>query len=175
MILTLKRFMPIFVLIITLIDFNRKASSQNEISLDLDSPNSNLIGNQTRAWWVQISPSLQSNNLSEVRDLETLLLQPLEVANSFSGDRPLAEKSRLAQSLEMVEQMDNSQLKFILLNDLALDYAQIGEFEQAIAILDRSLSIAESFKEEVNKITAMNNIAKFYGQIGQKILKVLSL
>ncbi|MGK7877447.1 MAG: tetratricopeptide repeat protein [Xenococcaceae cyanobacterium] len=85
-----------------------------------------------------------------------------------SDERDFQEKSRLNRSLEMVNQMDNSQLKVILLNDLALDYAQAGDPEKAIAILEQSLSIAESFEDKALKVTTMNNIAMFYAQIGQK-------
>ena len=85
-----------------------------------------------------------------------------------SEARELEQKSRLDQSLEMIDEMDESQLKVILLNDLALNYAKLGYEEKAIAILEHSLSIAESFEDMVVKVTTMTNIAKYYAQIGQK-------
>ncbi len=80
----------------------------------------------------------------------------------------LAEKSRLDQSLEMIDEMDDSQRKVILLNNLALNYAQLGDIDMAIAILEWSLSIAKNFEDVVVKVTAITNIAKYYAQIGQK-------
>ena len=85
-----------------------------------------------------------------------------------SEARDLEQKSRLDQSLEMIDEMDESQLKVILLNDLALNYAKLGYEEKAIAILEQSLSIAESFEDVVVKVTTMTSIAKYYAQIGQK-------
>ena len=53
----------------------------------------------------------------------------------------LQGKSQLDQSLEIINEMDDSQLKVILLNNLALSYAKSGNLDQAIAILDQSFSI----------------------------------
>ena len=85
-----------------------------------------------------------------------------------SEEREIEEKSRLDQSLEMIDEMDDSQLKVMLLNDLALSHAQLGNIEMAIAILERSLSIAKSFEDVVVKVTTITNIAKYYAQIGQQ-------
>ncbi|MGK7876216.1 MAG: DUF481 domain-containing protein [Xenococcaceae cyanobacterium] len=85
-----------------------------------------------------------------------------------SEERELEKKSRLSQSLEIINEMDDSQLKVILLNDLALSHAQLGDSEMASAILEQSLSIAKSFEDVVVKVTAITNIAKYYAQIGQK-------
>ncbi len=90
---------------------------------------------------------------------------PLITSSAVQG---LAEKSRLDQSLEMIDEIDDSQRKVILLNNLALNYAQLGDIDMAIAILERSLSIAKSFEDVVVKVTAITNIAKYYAQIGQK-------
>ena len=90
---------------------------------------------------------------------------PLITSSDVQG---LAEKSRLDQSLEIIDEMDDSQRKVILLNNLALNYAQLGDIDMANAILERSLSIAKSFEDVVVKVTAITNIAKYYAQIGQK-------
>ena len=88
--------------------------------------------------------------------------------SAFSEASGIEEKSQLDQSLEMINEMDDSQLKVILLNDLALNYVQLGNIEMAIAILGQSLSIAKSFEDVVLKVTTITNIAKYYAQIGQK-------
>ena len=86
-----------------------------------------------------------------------------------SAEHELEQKSRLDQSLEMINEMDESQLKVIMLNDLALSYARLGNIDIASAILEQSLSIAKSFEDVVLKVTTITNIAKYYAQIGQKI------
>ncbi len=87
-------------------------------------------------------------------------------ASSQNDD--LTEKSRLDQSLEIINKMDDSQHKVILLNDLALSYSQLGNQEKANSILGQSLSIANSFEDLALKVTTINNIAKYYAQIDQK-------
>jgi hypothetical protein len=85
-----------------------------------------------------------------------------------SEDPKAEEKSRLSQSLEMIAQMDDSQLKVILLNDLALSQANLGDLEKASAILEQSLSIANHFDDVALKITTLTQIAKSYAQIDKK-------
>ncbi len=89
----------------------------------------------------------------------------------------LEEKSRLDQSLDMINEIDDSQLKVTLLNNLALSYAQMGNIDKAItksgtlraiAILDQSLLIAKGFEDVVLKVTTITTIGKHYYQIGQK-------
>ena len=87
-------------------------------------------------------------------------------ASSQNDD--LTEKSRLDQSLEIINKMEDSQHKVILLNDLALSYSQLGNQEKANSILGQSLSIANSFEDLALKVTTINNIAKYYAQIDQK-------
>ena len=87
---------------------------------------------------------------------------------AYSEELDVAEKARLDTSLEMVNEMDNSQLKVILLNDLALNYAKLNYQEKAEAILSQSLSIAKNFEDVTLKVTTITNIAKYYAQIGQK-------
>ena len=91
----------------------------------------------------------------------------IPVTASFQND-DLTEKSRLDQSLEIINKMDDSQHKVILLNDLALSYSQLGNQEKASSILGQSLSITNSFEDLALKVTTMNNIAKYYAQIDQK-------
>ncbi len=85
-----------------------------------------------------------------------------------SQDLDLTEKSRLDQSLEIINQMDDSPRKVILLNNLALNYAQLGDRQKAKAILEQSLSIAKNFEDLALKVTTMTDIAKYYAQIGEK-------
>ena len=84
-----------------------------------------------------------------------------------SKERNLEAESRLAQSREMIQEMDDSQKKVVLLNNLAINYAQLGKIDIAIAILEQSLSIANSFEDLGLKVTTTTNIAKYYAQIGQ--------
>ena len=80
----------------------------------------------------------------------------------------LQEKSRLEQSVDLINEIDDSPLKVTLLNNLALSYAQMGNIDKAIAILDHSLSIAKGLEDVVLKVTTITSIAKHYDQIGQK-------
>ncbi|MDJ0659147.1 MAG: hypothetical protein QNJ42_06610 [Crocosphaera sp.] len=89
---------------------------------------------------------------------------PWNVANQNNG---LINKSSLDKNLEMIDQIDNIQLKVKLLNDLSLSYYKIGEVEQAKEILAQSLSFAENFDEQELKITAIIEIANYYYKIGQ--------
>ena len=91
----------------------------------------------------------------------------IQITPSSQNDN-FAEKSRLDQSLEIINKMDDSQPKVNLLNDLALSYAQLGNKEKASSILAQSLAIAQSFEDLALKVTTMNNIAKYYAQIAQK-------
>ncbi|MDJ0901798.1 MAG: hypothetical protein QNJ55_23660 [Xenococcus sp. MO_188.B8] len=92
-----------------------------------------------------------------------------------SREQDLEAESRLDQSLEMIQKIEESQQKVVLLNDLAINYAQMARlikrsargWHSVIAILEQSLSIAQSFDDLVVKITTTTNIAKYYAQIGQ--------
>lgn len=113
------------------------------------------------------NPTLAASSLSV--DSTPKLNHNKTIPLIVSSPPPLPnQKAKFDQSLEMVNEMDNSPLKITLLNDLALNYAQLGDSEKAIAILDQSLSIAKSFEDVVAKVTSMTNIAKYYAQIGQK-------
>ncbi|MDJ0846573.1 tetratricopeptide repeat protein [Crocosphaera sp.] len=90
---------------------------------------------------------------------------PWNVANQKNT---LIKKSSLDQNLEMINQIDNIQLKVNLLNDLALSYYKIGEIEQAKKILYQSLSLVESLNEQELKITTLIKIADYYYKIGQE-------
>ncbi len=84
-----------------------------------------------------------------------------------SKERDLEAESRLDQSLEMIQKIEESQQKVVLLNDLAINYAQIGKIDKAIAILEQSVSIANSFEDLGLKVTTTTKIAKYFAQIGQ--------
>jgi tetratricopeptide (TPR) repeat protein len=71
----------------------------------------------------------------------------------------IAQKSRLSQTLEMINEIDDSQVKVMLLNNLALSYAKSGDVEKAEKILEQSLSITEKFEDITLKITAITEIA----------------
>jgi tetratricopeptide (TPR) repeat protein len=75
---------------------------------------------------------------------------------------------RLEESLEIVQKMDDSQLKVMILNDIALNYANLGNQQKARAILEQSLSICDNLTNIEEKITNMLNIAKSYQQLGAK-------
>ncbi|MGK7886942.1 MAG: DUF481 domain-containing protein [Crocosphaera sp.] len=79
----------------------------------------------------------------------------------------ISQISRLAQTLEMINKIDDSQGKVMLLNDLALSYAKLGEVEQAKKILAQSLSITENFEDVSSKITTITEIADAYYKIGE--------
>ncbi len=85
-----------------------------------------------------------------------------------SEESEVKEQSRLDQSLEIIDEMNESQLKVILLNNLALNYAKLGYKEKAQAILGQSSSIAKNFEDVALKVTTLTQIAKYYAQIGQK-------
>ncbi|MGK7954322.1 MAG: DUF481 domain-containing protein [Crocosphaera sp.] len=89
----------------------------------------------------------------------------LNVANNNAG---LIKKSSLDQNLEMINQINNLQLKVKLLNDLALFYYKIGEIEKSKEILAQSLSFTENFDEQELIITTMIEIANYYHKIKQE-------
>ncbi|MEL4896298.1 tetratricopeptide repeat protein [Crocosphaera sp. Alani8] len=70
--------------------------------------------------------------------------------------------SRLSQTLEMINELDDSEVKVTLLNNLALSYAKLGELEQAKEILAQSLSITENFEDITLKVTTITEIAHAY-------------
>ena len=87
-----------------------------------------------------------------------------------------AAKSRLDQSLEMINEMEDSKNKVDLLNDLALSYAELGYGEIANEILEQCLAIAKNLEDLGSKVTSITNIAKSYAQIGQEkqAIKILN-
>ena len=141
MILTLRALMSIFLFI--LIYFNQKAYSQTEIPLDIDSQNLDFIPNKSTFWLGQ-KPS-QTSDLSEAPDQETLLLQALEVANS----------------------LEDPYRQAILLNDIAIKYANLGKIHRAQEILDRSVEVAREIEDIGNQVSTMAAIAIYYAEIDQ--------
>ncbi|WP_094673130.1 tetratricopeptide repeat protein [Hydrocoleum sp. CS-953] len=86
-------------------------------------------------------------------------------------------KSQVSEVLETVNQMDDSQAKAILLNQIALKYIDLGELEQAEEILAKSLAISKNLEEQTVQVNLLTNIAKQYAQIGQldKAQEILEL
>ncbi len=86
-------------------------------------------------------------------------------------------KSQLSEVLETVNQMENSQAKAILLNQIALKYIELGELEQAEEILAKSLAISNNLEEQTIQVNLLTNIAKQYAQIGKldKAQEILEL
>ncbi len=126
MILVSRASVPIFIFAITVMGFNetaKKAYSQVE----------STIGN------------LQSLDLSQVSDAETLLLQALEIANSLKDPYD----------------------KATLLNDIAIKYSNLGKPDRAREILDQSLEVARTIEDTRNKVTTIGAIALHYAKIGQ--------
>ena len=91
----------------------------------------------------------------------------IQIIASSKKQAPAA-KSRLDQSLELINEMEDSENKVDLLNDLALSYADLGYGEIASKILEQCLAIANNFEDLRLKVTSITNIAKSYAQIGQK-------
>lgn len=87
---------------------------------------------------------------------------------SSSQKQDSAAKSRLDQSLELINEMDESQHKINLLNNHALSYAELGYLDIANKILEQCLAIARGFEDLELKVTSLTNIAKSYDQIDQK-------
>jgi hypothetical protein len=85
-----------------------------------------------------------------------------------SETQDLDQKARLDRSLAIIDQMDDSQHKVILLNDLALSYSRLGNREKANSILEQSLAIAQSFEDIALKVTTMSKIAQYYALTGLK-------
>ena len=88
--------------------------------------------------------------------------------NLSSQNHVIQESYQFDKSLEIINEIDDSQLKVMLLNDLALSYAQRGNNENSLTILEQSLSIAKSFEDVVIKVTNLTNIARYYYQINHK-------
>ncbi len=88
--------------------------------------------------------------------------------NLWDESYEISQVSRLAQTLEMINEIEDSQVKVMLLNDLALSYSKLGEVENAKEILTQSLSITENFEDVTLKITTITEIAHAYYKIGEK-------
>ncbi|MEM1172642.1 MAG: tetratricopeptide repeat protein [Cyanobacteria bacterium P01_H01_bin.35] len=86
-------------------------------------------------------------------------------------------KSKLSEVLETVNEMEDSQAKAILLNQIALKYIDLGELEQVKEILAKSLAISKNLEEQTIQVNLLANIAKQYAQIGQldKAQKILEV
>ncbi|MGD1808832.1 tetratricopeptide repeat protein [Dapis sp. BLCC M126] len=99
---------------------------------------------------------------------ETLVTPSLAVSNP---------KSQLLEVLETVNQMEDSQAKAILLNQIALKYIELSELEKAEEILAKSLAITNSLVEQTIQVNLLTNIAQQYAQIGQldKAQEILEL
>lgn len=94
-----------------------------------------------------------------------------EINNSWNIAKQksiFTNKSFLDKNLEIINQIDNLNLKVKLLNDSALSYYKIGEIDKSKKILDQSLSFAESFDDQESKISMIITIADHYYQIEEK-------
>ncbi|WP_107669524.1 DUF481 domain-containing protein [Cyanothece sp. BG0011] len=80
----------------------------------------------------------------------------------------MGEIDRLSQTLEMINKMDDSEVKVMLLNDLAVSYAKFGKLETANNILEQSLLITKDFEDITLRITKITEIAHTYYKIGEK-------
>ncbi|WP_198649069.1 DUF481 domain-containing protein [Cyanothece sp. BG0011] len=85
------------------------------------------------------------------------------------------KNAQLNRRLEGIEAIEDSPLKVMLLNDLALSYAKINNIDQALALLSQSLSITKTFEDMVSKITTLGTIAINHHKIGktQRGIKIL--
>ena len=73
----------------------------------------------------------------------------------------------LDQSLKLINDMESPSVKVMLLNDLALSYAKLGDIDKAKEILEQSLLIVSTFEEIELQVREMTNIASHYQQLGQ--------
>ena len=138
MIITNRVLLPIFIFTITVIGFNEKAKKTYSQNLD-------FIPEKSTPWLAQTTPSLQPTDLSEVPDSERSLLRALEVANS----------------------LEDPYLQATLLNDIAIQYSNLGKSDRAREILDQSLAVARTIEDIVKQVTIMGAIALHYANIGQ--------
>ncbi len=106
---------------------------------------------------------------------ELFYLNNKNLVNILAQNDNSKKDTQLNQRLETIETIEDSPLKVMLLNDLALSYAKIGNIEKAIAILSQSLSITHNFKDIVSKITTIGTIAINHHKIGktQQGIKIL--
>ncbi|MGK7932742.1 MAG: DUF481 domain-containing protein [Microcystaceae cyanobacterium] len=77
------------------------------------------------------------------------------------------QESQLLQILETVDQMEDSQAKAILLNEVSQKYITIGEIEKANQILDQSLMISNNIANPSIRLNLLTKIAEQYAQIDQ--------
>ena len=108
-------------------------------------PNLRFISKKSTTLLAQTLPSLQTTDLSEVGDSESWLLRALDVANS----------------------LEDANLQATLLNNIAIEYSNLGKYDRAREILDQSLAIARTIEDIVNKVNIMGAIALNYAKIDQ--------
>ena len=94
---------------------------------------------------------------------------PTSSGNILSQHSGTNKNLRFSQSLDMINEMEDSHLKVMLLNDLALSYAKSGNIDKAEKILNQSLFIIENFEDITLKITTITHLATHYHTINQKI------
>lgn len=94
---------------------------------------------------------------------------PTSSGNILSQHSGTNKNLRFSQSLDTINEMKDSHLKVMLLNDLALSYAKSGNIDKAEKILNQALSIIENFDDITLKITNLTNLANHYHIINRKI------
>lgn len=84
---------------------------------------------------------------------------------------------RLSEVLEMINQMEDSLEKAILLNDVVLEYIQLGKIKEARQLLAQSVEISQNLRNQTVKINLLTNIAQQYAEIGDldKAKEILTL
>ena len=91
----------------------------------------------------------------------------INVLNLLAKNDDISPISRVNQRLEVINDMESPSVKVMLLNDLALSYAKLGEIEKAKEILEQSLLIVSTFEAIELQVREMTNIAGHYQKIGQ--------
>ena len=77
-------------------------------------------------------------------------------------------ESMLSQALKMANSIKDPQRQAIVLSDVALQYAAIGQISKATLILDQAKVTAQTIEDTPRQISVIGSIAVKYYSIGQK-------
>ena len=99
------------------------------------------------------------------KDIDAWLSQsPIPERVGGSSENP---EQLLQQALTIANTIEDPYDKATLLNDIALQYANLGKKEQGIAILSQSLEAAKKIADTSVKVTVMLGIAESYWELEQ--------
>ncbi len=79
-----------------------------------------------------------------------------------NNDESLLDENFLERSLQFLNELDDNANKVNILNNIALKYIQIDEYEKAIEILEQSFAIITKLRNKNTQVSLLLEVAKYY-------------